>query len=141
MAHITANWLTPYKVREITISTTEKLIRGWFSEQKVQEFSRYEEEGSYVVKELKVPISEPLRLELEKFLKSVRNHENVAVTGEDGLKALEVAIQCLRGAGGVVINSSIPYSLHTEGRRNFSSGFYSNWSYTFMVFLIIFFQS
>ena len=96
LAHITTNWLTPFKIREINIATKERFIKGLFIEQKVSEHSKYEEDGSYIVKELSVPFGEPLNLELGAFLRAVRDDEEPPITGEDGLKALEVAIECLK---------------------------------------------
>jgi predicted dehydrogenase len=95
LAHITTNWLTPFKVREIEVATKQKLIKGWLSEQKVLEYSRYTEDRSYIVKELPVPFAEPLRLELETFLQCVRTGQPPPVTGYDGLKALEIAQRAL----------------------------------------------
>lgn len=42
---------------------------------------------------LPVENAEPLRLELEAFLDSVRHHKPALVTGEDGKRALELALQ------------------------------------------------
>ncbi|MBI2830666.1 MAG: Gfo/Idh/MocA family oxidoreductase [Chloroflexi bacterium] len=95
LAHITTNWLTPFKIREINIAAREKYIKGWFIEQKVAEYKLCDEADTYTVKELKVPFGEPLRLELAAFLKSIAGGESPPVTGEDGLRALEVAVQCL----------------------------------------------
>ena len=99
LAHITTNWLTPFKIREINIATQERFIKGLFIEQKVSEHSKYEEDGSYIVKELSVPFGEPLQLELEAFLRAVRDDKEPPITGGDGLKALEVAIECLKTGG------------------------------------------
>lgn len=99
LAHITTNWLTPFKIREINIATQERFIKGLFIEQKVSEHSKYEEDGSYIVKELSVPFGEPLQLELKAFLKAVVDDKEPPTTGEDGLKALEVAIECLKVGG------------------------------------------
>ena len=99
LAHITTNWLTPFKIREIIIATNEKLIKGLFIDQKVSEYSKYKENGSYLVKELNVPFGEPLKLELEAFLRAVRNEKKPPITGEDGLRALEVATECLKMGG------------------------------------------
>jgi UDP-N-acetylglucosamine 3-dehydrogenase len=95
LAHLTANWLTPFKVREINIAARRKFIKGWFQEQKVWEYRQSGEDNSYIVKELPVPFAEPLRLELEAFLEAVKNDQKVPVSGEEGLKALEIAIQCV----------------------------------------------
>jgi UDP-N-acetylglucosamine 3-dehydrogenase len=99
LCHVTTNWVTPFKVREITVAAREKLIKGWLIEQKVCEYERYQEDGSYIVRELPVPYGEPLELELSAFLDVVRNDEPPPVSGEDGLKALEVALRCLEQGG------------------------------------------
>jgi len=98
LAYSIVNWLTPFKVREINIATEGKLIKGWFQEQKVIEYMQYKkEDGSYVAKELAVPFAEPLKAELEAFLKSVTNNEDPPVTGHDGLAALKIAVMCTEG--------------------------------------------
>ena len=96
LCHITTNWLTPFKLREITIAAKEKLVKGWPIEQKVSEYERYREDGSYIVKELPIPYGEPLKLEIGAFIKALENGDEPPVTGEDGIKALEVALQCLK---------------------------------------------
>lgn len=99
LAHITVNWLTPFKVREINVATTENFIKGWFMEQKVYEYSKYQEDSSYVVKELNVPRAEPLKLELKKFIECIEKDEEPPITGQDGLRALEIAMLCLEKGG------------------------------------------
>lgn len=95
LAHITTNWLTPFKAREINIATKEKFIKGLFIDQKVWEYSKYEEGVSHTIKELSVPLSEPLNAELHAFLNAINGNKEPPITGEDGLKALEVAVKCL----------------------------------------------
>ena len=99
LGHITTNWLTPFKVREINVSAREKFIRGWLLEQKICEYQSLGEDGCYKVSEMRVPYVEPLKLELEAFLHSVAQHQPAPVSGEDGLKALEVAFKCLASGG------------------------------------------
>jgi len=94
LAQITTNWLTPFKIREINIATKEKFIVGRFIEQKVMEYSKYKRDGSYISKELTVPSGEPLKLELESFVKSITANKEPVITGYDGLKALEIATKC-----------------------------------------------
>ncbi len=53
-----------------------------------REMIRREEE------EVSVPYAEPLRLELEAFIDGLRNNAEPPISGEDGLKALEVAVRC-----------------------------------------------
>jgi UDP-N-acetylglucosamine 3-dehydrogenase len=95
LALLTTDWLTPYKVREIMVSTKKKFIKGDFISQKVTEYSKYSADGSYIVKNLAVPAGEPLRLELSSFVRSVREGLNPEVSGYDGLEALKVALNCL----------------------------------------------
>lgn len=95
LAHITTNWLTPFKIREINISTKNKFVEGLFIEQKVKEYSNYTEDNTYLVKELPVPYGEPLVLELTAFVESIKHNREPAITGQDGLKALEIAQKCL----------------------------------------------
>jgi UDP-N-acetylglucosamine 3-dehydrogenase len=95
LALLTTDWLTPFKVREIMISTKKKFIKGDFISQKVTEYSKYSADGSYIVKNLAVPAGEPLRLELTSFIRSVREGADTEVTGYDGLEALKVALHCL----------------------------------------------
>ena len=95
LAHITANWLTPFKVREINIATKDKFVKGWLIDQKVKEYSDYRADGTHMVKDLYVPFGEPLKLELEAFVDCVKNDKAVPITGYDGLMALEAALKCL----------------------------------------------
>lgn len=95
LARVTVDWLTPFKVREINIATKEKFIKASLIDQKVAAYSKYKEDGSYRVKDLNVPFSEPLKLELQAFIDCLRNNIHPPISGEDGLNALEVASQCI----------------------------------------------
>jgi len=95
LGRITVNWLTPFKVREINIATREKFIKASLIDQKVTTYNKYKENDSYLVKELSVPFGEPLKLELEAFISSIRDDVQPPISGEDGLKALETAISCI----------------------------------------------
>jgi predicted dehydrogenase len=97
LARVTVNWLTPFKVREISIATGEKFIKASLIDQKVTAYSKYKENESYLVRELIVPFGEPLKLELQAFIHCVKNDIPPPIGGEDGLKALEVASLCLQG--------------------------------------------
>jgi len=52
---------------------------------------------SAFVHEINIPYVEPLKLELKAFLNSIRQKLPPLVTGEDGLRAMEVAVKCLQG--------------------------------------------
>ncbi len=51
--------------------------------------------GSFVSRSLSVPFIEPLRAEIESFLDAAEGKAPVRVSGEDGLRSLEVALDCL----------------------------------------------
>ena len=95
LARITVNWLTPFKVRTISIATREKFMQASLMDQKLTEYSKYREDGSYLVKDINVPFGEPLELELKAFIECANNNTTPPVTGEDGLEALKVALCCL----------------------------------------------
>lgn len=99
LARVSVNWLTPFKVREITIAARESFIRASLLDQRATSYSRYKENDSYLVKELSIPFGEPLKAELEAFVGSIENDVPPPVSGEDGLKALQAAIRCLTGEG------------------------------------------
>jgi len=91
-AFLEANWLTPYKVRRLTVTGSEGIITIDYITQEIMiETSsqtlipRYEWE-------------EPLKLELQHFVDSVLNNNNPMVTGLDGVKALKIAEAILESA-------------------------------------------
>jgi predicted dehydrogenase len=96
LARVTVNWLTPFKVREINIATKEKFIKASLIDQKVTTHSKYKENDSYLVRELSVPFGEPLKLELEAFISSIKYSTPPPISGEDGLRSLEIAMKCLQ---------------------------------------------
>jgi hypothetical protein len=51
------------------------------------------------MRHLSVGHAEPLRSELQAFVSAVRLGERPAVTGEEGVASLEIAIRCLEGSG------------------------------------------
>ncbi len=96
LVQIVANWLTPFKVRELSIATRERYIKSWLRDQKVLEYEAWKDD-SYLVRELPVTFAEPLTLEIETFLKAVRENLDVPVSGEEGLETLAIALECVKG--------------------------------------------
>ncbi len=95
LARVTVNWLTPFKVREINIATREKFIKASLIDQKVSVYKKFKENDSYLVKEKNVSFVEPLKQELKLFIECIKNNTQPPITGEDGLKSLEIAVGCL----------------------------------------------
>jgi predicted dehydrogenase len=61
----------------------------------VTECFGFQPDGSYSMRHLSVGYAEPLRSELLAFLKAARTRTAPAVTGEEGVASLEIAIRCL----------------------------------------------
>ncbi len=101
---LTINWLTPTKIREFIVTGERGLFRCDYLTQDLFFFENPVSSGSEWdnlrvlrgVREGKmirhvVAKKEPLRAEQEAFLAAVREDTPVPVTGEDGLRALELA--------------------------------------------------
>jgi predicted dehydrogenase len=95
LAHINTNWLTPFKARQVTVATRGKYIQGDLLTRQVTECFGFQPDGSYSMRHLPVGHDEPLRAELIAFISAVRSGGVAAVTGEEGVASLEIAIQCL----------------------------------------------
>jgi UDP-N-acetylglucosamine 3-dehydrogenase len=95
LAHINTNWLTPFKARSVVIATRNKYITGDLLTRQVTECFGFQSDGSYSMRHLSVGHAEPLRAELQAFVAAIRNAEEPAVTGEEGVASLEIAIRCL----------------------------------------------
>jgi predicted dehydrogenase len=61
----------------------------------VTECFGFQPDGSYSMRHLSVGYAEPLRSELVAFVSAVRSGNTPAVTGEEGVASLEIAIRCL----------------------------------------------
>lgn len=95
IAHIATNWLTPYKTRTLQVATRGKFVVADLITRQVTEYFGQQADGSYSTRTLNSWPAEPLKLELEGFIHAIRTGEPPAVTGQDGLKNLEVALRCL----------------------------------------------
>jgi UDP-N-acetylglucosamine 3-dehydrogenase len=61
----------------------------------VTECFGFQPDGSYSMRHLSVGHAEPLRAELQSFVAAIRSGSEPAVTGEEGVASLEIAIRCL----------------------------------------------
>jgi UDP-N-acetylglucosamine 3-dehydrogenase len=95
LAHINTNWLTPFKARTIHIATRDKYLIGDLLTLQVTECFGFQPDGSYSMRHLSVGYAEPLRSELVAFIAAIRSGETPAVTGEEAVASLEIAIRCL----------------------------------------------
>lgn len=95
IAHITTNWVTPYKTRTLQVATQNKFVVADLMTRQVTEYFGQQPDGSYSTRGVHSWPNEPLKKELEAFAHAIRTGEPPAVTGEDGLRNLEVALRCL----------------------------------------------
>src|SRR4030081_14136 len=95
LAHINTNWLTPFKARNVTIATRNKYIMGDLLTRQVTECFGFQPDGSYSMRHLSVGHAEPVRAALHAFVAAVRSGSVPAVTGDEGVASLEIAIRCL----------------------------------------------
>jgi predicted dehydrogenase len=102
LAHINTNWLTPFKARSVTVATRGKYVQGDLLTRQVTECFGFQSDGSYSMRHLSVGHDEPLRAELVAFLDSVRSGHAPAVSGDEGVSSLEIAIKCLEAPAGAI---------------------------------------
>jgi predicted dehydrogenase len=96
------NWLTPTKLRELSVLGEGGLLQCNYLSQELTHFRNAEATGLDDAQQLagvsegevvRHPIAkdEPLKLELQSFLRAVRGQGAIEVDGEDGLRALHLA--------------------------------------------------
>ncbi|OGD53441.1 hypothetical protein A3K81_04890 [Candidatus Bathyarchaeota archaeon RBG_13_60_20] len=91
-AFIETNWLTPRKIRNLTITGTEGIINVEYISQTVSV-----ENADHIYQPF-IEGAEPLRLELESFARSIAEDTTPEVTGLDGLRALKVCEAAIESA-------------------------------------------
>ncbi|MEO1015839.1 MAG: Gfo/Idh/MocA family oxidoreductase [Pseudomonadota bacterium] len=94
-AHLNTNWITPYKARRIQVATQSKYIAADLISRQVVEYFDYRPDGSYATRHLSVQPADALQDELSAFADSIRNDTPAPISGEDGLRNLRVALDCL----------------------------------------------
>jgi UDP-N-acetylglucosamine 3-dehydrogenase len=89
---VEANWLTPRKVRTLTVTGTEGIINVEYI---TQQFTIENKEE--IIQPL-LPYREPLYDELRSFTAHLTKGEPPEITGEDGLKALKLCEAALESS-------------------------------------------
>jgi UDP-N-acetylglucosamine 3-dehydrogenase len=97
LAHINTNWLTPFKARNVQVATRRKYVMADLLTRQVTECFGFQADGAYSMRHLPVGHAEPLRAEIAAFAAAIRAGTAPAVTGEEGVASLEIAMRCLRG--------------------------------------------
>ena len=98
------NWLTPAKVRRLTVTGERGMFEVDYLQQHLTLYENAHEAESWRtldvfdgvtegnVTRFAIPRAEPLRSQLEAFVAAVRGEAPTAVPGEDGLRALRLAL-------------------------------------------------
>lgn len=88
-----ANWLTPLKVRQLSVLGEKGLLQADYLSQQVRFYPKGSDAHSLdaAPQPINVEKAEPLRLELEAFIDAVRRDVAPPVSAEDGLAALATA--------------------------------------------------
>ena len=108
LAQINTNWLTPFKARTVHVATKRKYVIGDLLTRQVTECFGFQPDGSYSMRHLSVGYAEPLRAELSAFVQAIRTGCEPAVTGEEGVASLEIAIRCLNDRMADVLPRKVP---------------------------------
>lgn len=118
---LTINWLTPTKIREFIVTGERGLYRCDYLTQDLYFFENPVSSGSewdnlrvlrgvregQMVRHI-IAKKEPLRSEQEAFLTAIENDTAMPVSGEDGLRALELAKTIVKsGTEHRIINTSV----------------------------------
>ncbi len=94
IANLTASRVSTERVRKLRLFQPHQYISLDYQKQEAVAFTV---SGGQQIgfQPLAVTKDEPLRLEMESFLEAVRNRSRPAVSGEEGLRALDVALAIL----------------------------------------------
>lgn len=111
VAHLEINWLTPTKIRELTVTGERGMFRIDYLTQDLYFYSNAEVDGATwsrlgvlrgvsegAITRFAVPRMEPLRAEIEAFVAASGGMPAEVVTGEEGLVALTLAEALLTSA-------------------------------------------
>jgi len=90
VANITTSRISPEKMRKIRVFSADSYISLDYQNQ--EGLIYWKEAGSIQREKVPVKKDEPLKLELASFVESVRRHSEPKVSGEQGKRALDVAV-------------------------------------------------
>jgi len=108
---IQVNWITPIRIRNLAVTGTKGYIElNYMTQELVLYESNYSQDfdtfGDYIIKfglpnrqEIRLEKREPLQEELLHFLTCIRTKTTPVVSGENGIRALETALQVMKKMG------------------------------------------
>ncbi len=105
VGNLDINWLTPEKIRELKVIGEKGMFVVKYITQELMFYENLKANGDRYnyqdilmgvaegdITQIRIKKREPLRLELEAFIESVKKGKTPPVSGKDGLKALEIAL-------------------------------------------------
>jgi predicted dehydrogenase len=104
LAHVSVNWLSPRKIREITVVGSRKMaiFDDMAVDEKVKIWNQYKEKERFVdynawpklkfgsISVPKIESEEPLKLECRHFVECIKTRAKPRSDGGDGLRVLQV---------------------------------------------------
>jgi UDP-N-acetylglucosamine 3-dehydrogenase len=101
LAVIEVNWLTPMKVRKVSLTCSKNFVEMDYINQflqvssstikKIDTGNLYRIPQEYDERKIELEKREPLKVELNDFLEAVENNGSPLVSGEEGVKTLKIA--------------------------------------------------
>jgi len=91
-AFIESNWLTPYKIRSLNVTGSEAIMRLDYNSQELWI------ENAVETVQPRNSFKEPLKAELEHFAECIIEKKTPMITGEDGYRALEIALAAMESS-------------------------------------------
>jgi len=100
VANLTASRISAQKVRKLRVFESSAYHSLDYSDQQVERYALVEKDGERVIEHGTLPVTrdEPLRLEIAEFLDCARARRAPRVTGEDGRRALALAMRIAQAA-------------------------------------------
>jgi len=105
---IEVNWLTPTKIRKLSLTCEHSFVEADFIDQSVEisssSFQHVDEQNLFDISiqnqitEMTLQKKEPLKNEIEDFLDAIDKNSKPLVTGYDGLMAVKIAEAAVRSA-------------------------------------------
>ena len=100
-ASIVTNWTSPVKIREMDVTLDKAFVKINYLSQTMEISMRNSDELDprmigYPTKHISIRYREPLKIEIEEFLRSIGEDKEPPVTGEDSLESLKIALEAER---------------------------------------------
>ncbi len=105
-ASIVVNWTSPVKIREMYVTLDRAFVKINYLKQSMEISMRNEEPLDdrmigYPTKQINLKYREPLKIEIEEFLNSIKEDREPLISGKESLHSLKVALEAEKIARGM----------------------------------------